>query len=176
MAGFLEAIMIAHIDARGRPVRELWRIFGPVYLVVHFVSPSSLRNLQNNKSWVGKCVHVVRRVAPTVAAYLMAAWNLSSFSLLTLLMLTLEKGLLEIDSLSQKASAAACASLMVRSVMGVHVGASWPFYIGTALTAYRRCTLYSAIGIYVNTAVMHLQRIPINNNYYSILLERFASS
>lgn len=149
MVGFADALMVAHFDARGGPVRELWRVIGPVYLSIRFISPRFRDRFNVHNGVIQKTIYVFRRLVPMMVAYLLSVWNGPSYSAITFSLLLLEKGLFEIDSLYQNYMART-ASLMVRSVLGIHMHANWTFFAGLLVAAYRRSNIYATLGMVLN--------------------------
>lgn len=146
--------MVAHLDAHGQPVRELWRVIGPVYLSVRFLTPS-IRSLQSARSSgngvVWRAWYLSRRMVPVAVAYLVTVWNGPAFSPITFALLMAEKALFEVNYVF-KSQMASNAWLLVRSVLGIHIGADWPFFAGLFMAAYRRTSIYATFGMMLNMA------------------------
>lgn len=161
MVGFADALMVAHFDAHGGPVTEVWRVIGPIYLSIRFISPRFSERFNTRQSVLQKTIYLSRRMVPMMVAYLLSVWNGPSYSAITFTLLLLEKGLFEIDS-SYQNHMARTASLMARSVLGVHMHANWTFFAGLMITAYRRSGIYATLGMALNMLSRYLPIIDMH--------------
>lgn len=150
MTFLADAMMMAHVEAHGQPVREWWRVIGPMIVSIR-LSLMTVRGSRRSKSVFWRAVYMSRRVLPYAIAYLATSWDYPSFSPITLSLLVLEKTLFEVDY-AVKSSLARNYWLLIRSLIGVQIGADWPFFVGVVLSAYRRTYVYATCGLLLNAS------------------------